>query len=381
MAAWLNRDETLDLLGIKPQTLYAYVSRKLIAARPDPKDPRYSLYSRADAERLLARRGRRAAEVAEHAISWGEGVLPTSISTVSGGRLFYRGRDAVRLAGRATLEEVAALLWDAPAIPSFRKLLAFDDGRPPVEAALSMLAGAAARSDPTFGRAPASLLDEAALLLCSTAAALGADLSKGLGIADGFARHWKCDSQATAAIRTALVVLADHELNASTFAARVTASTGAPLAAAALSGLSTLLGPVHGGATLRVRALFGDVERVGAQRAVQERLARGEPLPGFGHPLYPDIDPRGAVLLELVRLPADLDELARYGSAATGLQPNVDFATAAMAMAYDLPKDAAFRIFAAARMAGWLAHAMEQARSGRLIRPRARYSGPPLEFT
>src|SRR5262245_8605089 len=101
MPAWLNRDETLDLLGIKPQTLYAYVSRGLIAARPDTKDPRRSLYSRADAERLLARRthGRRAAEVAEHAISWGEGVLPTAISTVSGGRLFYRGRDAVRLAG------------------------------------------------------------------------------------------------------------------------------------------------------------------------------------------------------------------------------------------------------------------------------------------
>jgi citrate synthase len=381
MSAWLNRDEALGLLGIKPQTLYAYVSRGLIAARTDPEDPRCSLYSRADAERLLARRvhGRRAAEVAEHAISWGEAVLPTAISTVSGGRLFYRGRDAAKLAGRATLEEVAALLWDAPAIPSVGKLLPFDHGLPPVEAALAMLAADAGRSDPTFGRAPASLLQESALLLRSTGAALGADLAKGRGIAEGFACRWQCGDRATAAIRTALVVLADHELNASTFAARVTASTGAPLAAAALSGLSTLLGPVHGGAMLRVRALVGDAERVGAQRAIQERLARGEPLPGFGHPLYPDIDPRGAVLLELVRLPTHLDELAQRGSAATGLQPNVDFATVAMAMAYGLPKDAAFQIFAAARMAGWLAHAMEQALSGRLIRPRARYSGPPLE--
>src|SRR3954463_14679689 len=104
MSGWIEREEMLSLLGVRPQTLYAYVSRKLLAARPDPGDPRRSLYSRADAERLLARRGRgrRAAEVAENAISWGEAVMPTAISTVSGGRLFYRGRDAIRLAGRAT---------------------------------------------------------------------------------------------------------------------------------------------------------------------------------------------------------------------------------------------------------------------------------------
>src|SRR6476660_6139503 len=113
MSAWISRDEVLRLLGLRPQTLYAYVSRKLIASHPDPADPRCSLYSLADAEALLARRvrGRRAAVVAESAISWGEAILPTAISTVAGGRLFYRGRDAVELAATVSLEDTAALLW------------------------------------------------------------------------------------------------------------------------------------------------------------------------------------------------------------------------------------------------------------------------------
>jgi citrate synthase len=380
MSGWIARDAMLALLGVRPQTLYAYASRKLVAARPDPADPRRSLYSRADAERLIARktRGRRAAEVAENAISWGEAILPTAISTVSGGRLFYRGRDAVKLAQNSTLEEVATLLWDAPRFPAGAEPLAFDAGLPPVEAALSMLARAAGGSDPTIGRAKPSLIEEAAMLLRSVAGALGADLSAA-NIAEGFARRWGCDSRGEEAIRTELVVMADHELNASAFAARVTASTGAPLAAAALSGLSTLLGPVHGAATRRVRVLFGEATRAGARRSVQDRLARGEALAGFGHPLYPDIDPRAAVLLDLVHVPDLLKDLIRQARAATGLQPNVDFANVAVAAACGLPRDAPFLLFAAARMAGWLAHAMEQALSGRLIRPRARYSGPPLD--
>jgi citrate synthase len=381
MSAWVDRDEAMKLLGIKPQTLYAYVSRKLLAALPDPADPRRSLYSRSDAERLLKRRarGRGAAEVAEGTISWGEAILPTSISAVAGGRLFYRGRDAAVLARTATLEDAASLLWDLTELPASAGLLAFDRDLPPIEAALSMLATAACRSDPAKGRAAASLLEESALLLRSVAAALGADLSAGLDIAAGFARRWNPDPAAADAIRMALVLMADHELNASAFAARVTASTGAPLAAAALSGLATLLGPSHGGATRRVRAFVKEAEDKSARHAVRERLARGDALPGFGHPLYPDIDPRAAALLGRMRLPDLLDDLAREVYAATGVRPDIDFATVSIALTYDLPGDAPIQMFAAARMAGWLAHAMEQIATGRLIRPRARYVGRSLE--
>ena len=381
MSGWIEREEMLTLLGVRPQTLYAYVSRDLLASRPDPADPRRSLYSRADAERLVARRGRgrRAAQVAENAIAWGEAILPTAISTVAGGRLYYRGRDAIALAATASLEDTAALLWGVEAFPAQPLQLALDAELPPIAAAMSMLAATAAKANPSTGRTLPSLVDESALLIRSIAAALGADLRPRATIAEGFARRWRCDRAGAAVIRKALVVMADHELNASAFAARVTASTGAPLAAAALAGLSALLGPRHGGATRRVAALLEDAERIGPARAIRERQARGEPIAGFGHPLYPDIDPRAAVLLDIVELPRPLAELMRRAEAATGLEPNIDFASAALAAVLGLPGDAPFLLFAAARSAGWLAHAMEQALTGQLIRPRARYSGPPIE--
>lgn len=381
MTEWIDRDTVLELLGVKPQTLYAYVSRKLVTALPDPADPRRSLYSRSDATRLLERRarGRRAAEVAEGAISWGDAVLPTSISTVAGGRLFYRGRDAVVLARTATLEEAGALLWGRADFPAAAELLPFDRSLPAIEAAMAMLAVAACRCDPASGRAAVSLLDESAQIVRSVAAALGADLSAGLDIAGGLARHWNADAAGADAIRAALVLMADHELNASAFAARVTASTGAPLAAAALSGLATLLGPAHGAATRRVQLLIEEARSKGARRAVRERLGHGDPLPGFGQQLYPDVDPRGAALLERLSLPPLLGELAEEAFSATGLKPNIDFATVSLATVYGLPKDAPFLIFAAARVVGWLAHAMEQIGTGRLIRPRARYVGPPVD--
>lgn len=380
MTEWIDRDAMLALLGVKSQTLYAYVSRGRITAVPDPADPRRSLYSRSDAARLvgLRARGRRAAEVAESAISWGDGVLPTSISTIAAGRLFYRGCDATLLARTATLEEVAVLLWGGEGLSAAAPLLPFDPALPPVEATMSMLATAACRSDPVSSRARASLLDEAAILLRSVAAALGADLADGRDIAAGLARRWNADGAGAEAIRATLVMMADHELNASAFAARVTASTGAPLAAAGLSGLATLLGPAHGAATRRVQVLVEEARQKGVRQAVRDRLACGEALEGFGQQLYPDGDPRAVMLLEGMSLPPLLAGLAEEAYAATGLKPNIDFATVSIALAHGFSKDAPFILFAAGRMAGWLAHAMEQVASGRLIRPRARYVGPPV---
>ena len=121
MSDWIGRSEALDRLGVRPQTLYAYVSRGLIGAQADPDDPRRSLYMSADIERLAARRrrGRKAGAIAASAIAWGEPSLPTSISTIDRGRLIYRGVDAVTLSASASLEGAAPLLWALPSPPGF----------------------------------------------------------------------------------------------------------------------------------------------------------------------------------------------------------------------------------------------------------------------
>lgn len=192
------------------------------------------------------------------------------------------------------------------------------------------------------------------------------------------AQAWGGDPDGPVAdlIRRILVLLADHELNASTFAARVTASTGASLAAAVLSGLATLSGPRHGGMGAMVRDLAEHAATHGALAAVAARLAKGDPLPGFGHPLYPKGDIRAKVILEQIAVLAVFAELLAAARDAGQGEPNVDFALAAASAAYSIPDDAPFLLFATARTAGWLAHAIEQGASGRLIRPRARYVGP-----
>ena len=174
-----------------------------------------------------------------------------------------------------------------------------------------------------------------------------------------------------------LVLAADHELNASAFAVRVVASTGASLGACLNAGLSALSGPLHGGTTSLVEILFDEVVAAGdAAGAVETRLRRGDGIPGFDHPLYPDGDPRAAALLP--HLPADRlrDDLAAVMAETAGRLPNIDFALVALRRALGLPRGAALALFAIGRTAGWIAHALEQRRDDKLIRPRARYVGP-----
>jgi citrate synthase len=176
-------------------------------------------------------------------------------------------------------------------------------------------------------------------------------------------------------IRRALVLLADHELNASTFATRVAVSTGASLSAGVLAGLSTLSGPLHGGAAAPTRALLEATQRLGAAAAVHDWLAQGRPLPAFGHPLYPDGDIRARALLDALPVQPLHAELCTVVEGMTGERPNIDFALATLSDSLHLPFDAPFILFALGRCAGWLAHAIEQVQARRLIRPRARYIG------
>ncbi|MDB5523789.1 MAG: citrate synthase [Rhizobium sp.] len=371
---WLTAHEALVVLGTQPQTLYANVSRGRIKAKRDPEDSRKSLYRGDDVRRLAQRAaGRRKQDaVAAQAMQWGDPVLRTSISTVANGRLLYRGQDACELAESAGLEDIAALLWQAEGqLPAVASL----DGSPGLTAAFVALARRAAETIPTV-RPLAGLTHEAGLVLAILAQALTGDAPAGAMLHLRLAGRWERPAAADI-IRRALVLLADHELNASTFAARVAVSTGASLWAGALAGLATLNGPRHGLASREVAALAEDIGHApdSAEAALRDWLGEGRQVPGMGHRLYPDGDVRAEALLAQFELPAGFARLREAGEAITGERPNVDFALAAMAAAFDLPADAPLTLFAMARCIGWLAHGLEQVQSGQEIRPRAQYAG------
>src|SRR5262245_45932564 len=329
MKIWLTREEALKLLKVRTQTLYAYVSRGRIGMRPDPDDPRRSQYRAADIGSLTRRRerGKRPAAIAASAIAWGEPIITTTISTVQNGRLYYRGHDVAELAQSATLEEAAALLWDSSGPVRFRL-----DGRRPQgrgtarERAFVALAAAAAAGHPVHGRLPAILREEAPFVATEVAVALGASATSDAPVHSRLAASWKKNRDTADLIRRALVLHADQELNSSTFAARVAASTGASLAACVLSGFATLSGPLHGDATVRIRSLMDEVVRTDARTVIAAHLASGVAIPGFGHPLYPEGDPRALALLAAFDPPPAFDRMITAVKTASGQRPNLDFA-------------------------------------------------------
>ncbi|MCK6551469.1 citrate synthase, partial [Myxococcota bacterium] len=185
-----------------------------------------------------------------------------------------------------------------------------------------------------------------------------------------------------AAVELALVVSADHELNASTFAARVAASAGADLYACLTAAIATMSGPAHGSAPDVIEALVAELGRPDdVKRAVRAKLARGEPLPGFGHPLYPEGDPRGRALVERARALGAKTRAAETALAlvdalvARDRHPSLDAGLVCLARTIGLPRGSASVLFALGRTAGWVAHVLEQRRAGFLLRPRARFVG------
>ena len=406
--SWLNATEALQLLDVRPQTLYANVSRKKIRAKPDPKDTRRSLYHEADVRRMARQRGgrRKATAVAAAAIEWGDPILSSAISTVVDGRLYYRGQDAVVLSEEGSLEDVAGLLWGGGRLDGADNaraalLVASRESSPgtsPLARAFLALGSRAATDLSSYGRALTVLQSEAASVLDVLADALlevgpappratgggraprdrePAQNRRATFLHERAAMSWGRPDAADIA-RRALVLLADHELNASTFATRVAVSTGAPLAAGVLSGLATLSGPLHGRASLGVLELVAGVKHVGAEVTVRDWLSQGRPIVGFGHPLYPQGDPRATALLQHFTLPKPYADLRDAIEDVIGERPNIDFALAALTKVFDLPQEAPLVLFALGRCVGWLAHALEQVTTGHPIRPRARYVGPPI---
>lgn len=380
---FLTAAEAASRLGIKPASLYVYVSRGLL--KSEPGEGRARRYRAEDLDRLMARR-----EGAEGALDFGAPVLDSDLTRIADGRYFYRGTDALRLAKRASLEDVACLLWSTDAATAFgRGNLPAEVARPkaPTDASIRLqsvlpLAGtldAAAIAQDRNARAAA-----AGRVLRLVAAILAGKAARARACDAVLAEGWKLDVKGAALVRSALVICADHELNPSSFVARCVASTGASLYDAVAAGLAALQGPRHGGASRRAAAWLREVDEIGdVAKAVGERARRGDRFPAFGHPLYPEGDPRGRFLLDALAkaYPRDTTQkrmrlIAETVATQTGTPANIDFGLAALARVLRLPEEAPMLIFTLGRTVGWLAHALEQQDTGRLIRPRARYTGP-----
>lgn len=381
----LSAPDAARLLGVSLPTLYSYVSRGLLASVSNGQS-RHKRYPQEDVLRLAARKNdaKRGGQTATAAMHWGLPVLETQISQILDGRLLYRGCDATALAASATLEMAASLLWDdgasdyfqqdAPALP--QGLSSAPDAPPLARAMLAMAMLSTADMAHSLQSGPALMRLLAAALLQTAPSAL--PLHRQL------AQAWQADAEQAELLRAALVLLADHELNASTFAVRCVASTGASLPAALGAGLAALSGDRHGGGSAATRRMLTQaLAAPDARDAIGAFYKMIAPeFAGFGHPLYPDGDPRAAHLLEILstlapgypQLAAILAVCVAAGELLES-RPNADLALAAMELAFDWPEGVALSVFALARSAGWIAHAAEQAASAALIRPRARYIG------
>jgi citrate synthase len=389
--------EACALLGVTPATLYAYVSRGLLQSRPGP-DHRCRVYRRLDVDKLVQRKraGRGAARGAAQSLDRGLPVMETRISLIRPDGPYYRGRSAIVLAREgATLEDAARLLWDcgredpfatpaAMAWPATVAPLAGDVRLPPLARAMAAIPLLALDVLHSFNSSPDVRREIAASLLRQNAALLVGTTPGPAPVHTLLARHWKPrDARFADLVRAALVLCADHELNVSAFAARVVASTGAHLHATACAGLAALSGTRHGGATARSHALIQDaLEAPSPRQYISERWQRGDDLPGFGHALYASGDPRATTLLELLReaqgtstAMARIEDIIASAGEISGQKPNIDFMLAALCHVHGLPAAHALVMFAAGRLTGWLAHAMEQQAMGHLIRPRASYVG------
>jgi citrate synthase len=405
---YLDARAAAALLGVKPATLYAYVSRGLVRSVDAPRS-RGRSYLRSDLERLKARSDARAGHgpVAGAALRWGEPVLDSSLTSLGEDGPRYRGHLVTQLAENDTpFESVAELLWSG-ALPAERprwsaegkslspkRVAALLGPESTSLSAVTLAVAALSARDPGRHGAPrATELDRARAMVLRMAAATclahapqrfpRATAQKSVAATIAVALGARSIREGESAIDRALVLCADHELNVSTFAARIAASAGADLYACTSTALAALSGPRHGGACDRVEALVAEAGQEGKARSVvHDRTRRGEAIPGFGHRLYRDRDPRAEVLLELARSIGGRNPGLRVMLAITKVMreegrepPTLDAGLVALTSALGLPPGSAVSIFAIGRAAGWIAHVFEQREDPHLLRPRARYVG------
>ncbi|MEV7392105.1 MULTISPECIES: citrate synthase [unclassified Streptomyces] len=396
----LSTKETAELLGVKPETVYAYVSRGQLSSRREPGG-RASTFDAKEVE-ALARRNRR-----EAVGSPGSGAdlsVRTRITLIDKDRYFFRGVDATELAARHSYEEVAEWLWtgrmnrgmtftapEATVATARRAVDALPEHTSPTDR-LRVATIAAAAEDPLrFDLSEEAVLGTARVLIPTLVTALPVQHRRRHDDGPLAHRLWRRltgidpDDAAVRVLDTALALLVDHDLAASTLAVRVAASARAHAYAAVSAGLGVLEGPLHGASSgLAHRMLLDVLDQGTAVTVIADELRAGRRIPGLGHRLYQGEDPRASALFALLEevpraQPALLAarDIVATTARHTPLHANVDLALAVFTASCGMPATAGETIFAVARTAGWIAHALEEYGERPLrMRPSGHYVGP-----
>lgn len=424
---YMSADEATRALGISKGTLYSYVSRGLIRSEEVGGKTRARRYIAQDVQKLQQRQAQRRnpAQAAATALFFGDPVLESAITLIVDGQLYYRGHNALTLAATYHFEEVAMLLWrgtlEAGSTPELLDLTLLDESTALSRSVLQTISTLLAKGHvaealqlalitvaphdlAAYQTTPTAIIQTGLRLLTlltalfkHAASVTSAEqsmrpetineLSTKPTPAHALQQSWAPGRPTVAQLLdAALILCADHELNASSFTARCVASTGATPYAAVIAALAALQGYKHGGSTREVAMLYREAAE-DPERAVRERLRQGKAIPGFGHPLYPLGDPRAKMLLKLAREEVEkrgvgnrerlsiADALITITGQATQAKPNLDFGLVVLAQVLGLPAHAPFSLFALGRTAGWIGHMIEQYELDRLIRPRAQYIG------
>jgi citrate synthase len=391
-ALYLSAREAAAELAISPATLYAYVSRGLVRSEPS-SDSRSHRYRAEDVRSLKERRTPSPEPRGLRSFDADLPVMDSAIATITEDGPIYRGVNCIELAETGTLEHAATLLWDVTGVDPFSPdncplvsaemsaVVAAARAAAPIDRTVAVLALAASADPRAFTRAADGRAMVGGRILRLVVATMLNGTSSAEPLHLQIAKAWApANPHAAGLIRRALVLLADHELNASTFTVRCAASTGLNLYDAMIAGLVALKGPKHGGAGVLAAQLVRTLVDGDVAPVIRERVALGERFAGFGHGVYKLGDPRAYALLDALAVAGASEKLAKEIperiAEATGEFVNIDYALAVLVHMLDLAPGNELVLFAMARAVGWIAHACEQLRHGGLIRPRARYIGP-----
>lgn len=390
---WISRSEALQRLDVKPQTLYAYVSRQRIAAKSDPSHPRKSLYALDDVERLSRRApgrlpGQRAGQpvapvvpaFSGGTITRGEAAIDSEISVTVNGRHYYRGCDGLALADSDNFEAVAALLWQSASQNPFGPLKPRPDVNFPGGPRLRVFSvlGRRIEEDAQPDISPHRDLNLEAASLINEMVDAVTNGGPRLFFHQRLGRTWKVyENRDIDLLRRALVLSADVGLDESTLAVRSAASSMGPLAIPLMAGFSTLMGPRLGARISRAELYVTQVRRSGnPQLVARSLLSQGFELPGFEKDQAPSEYLRARNLIDAApHMGEDLKTILKVGEDMTGQPVGISLALALIGRHLDLPRDAPVTLYGIGRSAGWLAHAIEQVNTGAPPKARLRYIG------